>query len=156
MQVLKRFLQVLPLLLLVGCGSLTPGYEKPTVSITSFALAPESTGMAPRFNIGIRVINPNRAALPLRGMSYSVEIEGNRILNGAAPNLPTVPAFDTVDFVIEATPDLFGSVRLLSDLFARQRSSLDYTFNARIDTGGLLPWINVKESGNFGLPASRR
>jgi LEA14-like dessication related protein len=156
MSILKRALLALPLLLLFGCGSLTPGFEQPQVNITSFTLAPNSTGVAPRFNIGIRVVNPNRIALPLRGMSYSVEIEGNRILNGATPNLPTVPAYDTADFVIEASPDLLGSVRLLSDLFSRQRTSLGYTFTARIDTAGMLPSINVEESGNFGLPASRR
>jgi hypothetical protein len=27
-------------------------------------------------------------------MSYTVEIEGNRILNGANPDLPTVPGYD--------------------------------------------------------------
>lgn len=147
---LKRCLPIL-LLLLAGCSGL-PGYEQPEVNITSFALAPGSTGLAPRFNIGVQVINPNRMALPLRGMSYGVEIEGNRILSGATPDLPTVPAYDTAEFVIEASPDLIGSARLLSELFARQRSTLAYTFNARIDTGGLLPSINVVEAGSFGLP----
>lgn len=155
MNLCKRLLLTLPLLLLAACGSLTPGFQDPQVSITSFALAPESSGIAPRFNIGIRVTNPNRVALPLRGISYEVEVEGNRILNGASPDLPTVGAYDTADFVIEATPDLFGGARLLGDLFARQRSNLGFTFRARIDTGSLLPAIRVEESGNFNLPAPR-
>lgn len=90
----------------------------------------------------------------LVGMSYSVEIEGNRILNGARPDLPTVKVYDTADFTLEASPDLLGSVRLLADLFARQRTSLGFTFRARIDAGGRFSSITVEESGNFGLPGS--
>lgn len=141
------------LLLPAACGSLTPGFQQPQVSVTSFALAPQSSGLAPHFNIGLRVTNPNRIALPLRGISYEVEVEGNRVLNGASPDLPTVGAYDSADFVIEAAPDLFGGARLLADLMTRQRSSLGFTFRARIDTGSLLPAIRVEETGSFGLPA---
>ncbi len=139
-------------LLLSGCAGMMPGYEKPQVNITSFSLAPESAaGRAPRFNIGIQVINPNRETLSLRGMSYSLEVEGNRVLSGATADLPEVPSYGMADFVIEASPNLFGSIRLLSDLFARQRDTLGFSFKARIDAGGILPYINVEESGSFSL-----
>lgn len=141
-------------LLLAGCAGLAPGTEPPQISVTSFALAPQSTGTAPRFNIGIRVVNPNRDPLRLRGISYTVAIEGNRVLNGARPDLPTVAGYDTADFVIEAAPDLLGGVRLVADLFSRQRSTLGYSFRARIDVGALLP-LTIEESGQFGLPAAR-
>lgn len=137
-----------------GCAGFVPGSEPPAVSVTSFALAPESSGSTPRFNIGIRVVNPNRNPIRLRGMSYSVEIDGNRILNGANPDLPTVPGYDSADFVIQASPDLLGGVRLLTDLFSRQRNTLGYTFRARIDVGSLLP-LTIEESGQFNLPAAR-
>ncbi len=143
-------------LLLSGCAGMVPGYEKPQVNITSFALAPESVGRAPRFNIGIQVINPNRETLSLRGMSYSLEVEGNRVLSGATAELPEVSGYGMADFVIEASPNLFGSIRLLSDLFARQRDSLGFSFKARIDTGGMLPYVNVEESGRFSLPEAGR
>jgi LEA14-like dessication related protein len=152
---LPRRLLLLPLLtgllLPAACGSLTPGFQQPQISVTSFALAPQSTSLAPHFNIGLRVTNPNRVPLPLRGISYEVEVEGNRILNGANPTLPTVGAYSSADFVIEAAPDLFGGARLLADLMTRQRSSLGFTFRARIDTGSLLPAIRVEEKGNFSL-----
>ena len=80
--------------MMAGCAGFVPGSEPPAVSVTSFALAPASRGNAPRFNIGIHVVNPNRNPIRLRGMSYTVEIEGNRILNGANPDLPTVPGYD--------------------------------------------------------------
>ena len=143
-------------LLLPGCAGMMPGYEKPQVNITSFALAPESAGRAPRFNIGIQVINPNRESLSLHGMSYSVEVEGNRVLSGATADLPEVPGYGMADFVIEASPNLLGGIRLLTDLFARQRDTLGFAFKARIDAGGVFSHINVEEAGSFSLPEPRR
>jgi hypothetical protein len=66
-----------------------------------------------------------------------------------------VPAFDTAEFVIEAGPDLIGGIRLLNQLFARERSTLDYSFNAGISTG-MMRSIKVVETGSFGIPADRQ
>ncbi|WP_260294543.1 LEA type 2 family protein [Sedimenticola hydrogenitrophicus] len=143
-------------LLLSGCAGLWRDYEKPQVNITSFALAPESTGQAPVFDIGIQVINPNRAALALKGISYSLEVEGHRIISGATADLPGVPGYGMADFTIQASPNLFGSVRLFSDLFSRQHASLGYRFKARLDVGGLMPFVNLEESGRFSLSDAGR
>tara|TARA_R110002050_G_scaffold269917_2_gene412645 strand:+ start:193116 stop:193547 length:432 start_codon:yes stop_codon:yes gene_type:complete len=137
--------------LLVACAGLTPNYEKPQVNVTSFTLAPDSSGLSPRFNIGLQVINPNRSALPLVGMSYSVEVEGNRILNGAEPNLPRIEGYSSADIIIQASPDLFGSARFLNQLLSGQRDELNYLFKARLDVGTLMPYINIEEKGQFGL-----
>jgi len=136
---------------LVACAGLSPNYEKPQVNVTSFTLAPESSGIAPRFNIGLQVINPNRTALPLDGMSYSVEVEGNKILSGAEPNLPRIEGYSSADIVIQASPDLLGSARLLNQLLSGQRNQLNYLFKARLDVGTLMPYINIEEKGSFSL-----
>lgn len=145
-------LGLLLLFILGGCASLSNRYEKPQVNITSFAFAPNTVGLAPRFDIGIQIINPNRVALPFRGMSYAVDIEGYRILSGATPEIPTVPAYGQAEFVIQASPDLFGSARLLGDLFSHsQRNSVKYGFSARLDAGRLLPIIKIEEVGELKL-----
>lgn len=149
---LFKHLSVLSLMIfLAACAGLTPNYEKPQVNVTSFTLAPDSSGLAPRFNIGLQVINPNRTALPLVGMNYSVEVEGNRILSGAEPNLPRIEGYSSADIVIQASPDLFGSARLLNQLLSGQRDELSYLFKARLDVGTLMPYINIEEEGSFGL-----
>lgn len=145
-------LGLLFILIVGGCASLSSNYEKPQVNITSFAFAPNTAGLAPRFDIGIQIINPNRVALPFRGMTYAVEIEGYRILSGATPDIPTVPAYGQADFMIQASPDLFGSARLLGDLFSNtQRNNVKYSFSARLDAGRLLPMINIQETGELKL-----
>jgi len=144
------------MLLTVGCAALSPYPERPTVSVTSFALAPESTGLAPRFRVGLNVVNPNRRELPLVGMSYAVELEGIRILSGATSDLPTVPAYGSAAFSVDLSPDLLGSARLATDLMARQRDRLSYSFSARLDVGGWLPDIRVEEAGALQLAPERR
>lgn len=139
------------MLLLAACASWSPSYEKPQVNITSFALAPDSTGVAPTFLIGLQVVNPNRSALPLRGMSYSVEVEDQRILTGAEPDLPKVPGYGTAEFTIKASPDLLGSARLINQLLSGQKQSLRYAFKARFDVGRLIPFITLEETGSFSL-----
>lgn len=143
---------VLPL---AGCAGLQNPFQTPQVNITSFSVAQGNTGMAPVFNIGIQVVNPNSIGLNLRGMSYAVEIEGYRILSGATPDLPSVPGYGSADFVIQASPDLLGSARLLTDLFTGQRDSFSYTFRARLDAGSVVPFINVEETGRFSFAATR-
>jgi len=147
----KRLSILFLMIFLAACAGLTTTYEKPQVNLTSFTLAPDSSGLAPRFNIGLQVINPNRTALPLVGMSYSVEVEGNRILSGAEPNLPRIEGYSSADIVIQASPDLFGSARLLNQLLSGQRDELNYLFKARLDVGTLMPYINIEEEGRFGL-----
>lgn len=142
---------VLMLALLTACASWAPDYEKPQINVTSFSLAPDSNGVAPRFLIGLQVVNPNRRALPLQGMNYSVEVEGNRILSGAEPDLPRVEGYSSADIVIEARPDLLGSARLLNQLITGQQEALDYLFKARFDVGTLLPYVNIEERGEFSL-----
>ena len=54
--------------ILQACAGLRPGYETPTVTINSFRALP-SQGVLPNFEIGLHVVNPNREALKLRGVS---------------------------------------------------------------------------------------
>lgn len=151
-----RCLLLLTILLLGGCATLSPYPETPSVSVSSFALAPESSGLAPRFRVGLNVVNPNPRALPLVGISYAVEVEGTRILSGAAADLPVVPAYGSAEFTIDLIPDLLGGARLLTDLMGRQRSQLDYSFTARLDVGGWMPDIRVEEAGSLNLTGGAR
>lgn len=143
------------LLTLGGCAGLGPAEEQPQLSITSFKVSPESAGAAPLFDIGLRLVNPSRQALTLRGISYTVEIDGHRVLTGASADLPQVPAYGMADFTLQATPDLFGSLRLLTELFSNPQQQHEYTFRARLDTGGPGRGIVLRESGRFGPPGGQ-
>ncbi|MFC6671762.1 LEA type 2 family protein [Marinobacterium aestuariivivens] len=154
MRILQRALLFAWLLVLAGCATLQTDFEKPTVSVTSFRALP-SDGMVPRFEIGLHVINPNRTALDIEGMTYSVALEGRRLLNGVANDLPVVPAYGEADIRVLTTADLLSGFRLLADLMRTQRDTVSYELNARLDLGRFLPYVDIVESGEVSLTGGR-
>ncbi|MDH3751374.1 MAG: hypothetical protein OEU40_12330, partial [Gammaproteobacteria bacterium] len=89
---LAALLIVLAAAALTGCAGLRPGYETPTVTISSFKAIPSEGGL-PAFEIGLRVINPNIEPLELRGVSYTISIEGHDIIKGVGNDLPVIDGY---------------------------------------------------------------
>jgi len=141
---------VLAALVLCGCAGMQPGYETPTVIVNSFRALP-SEGMAPRFEIGLHVINPNRQALNLAGVAYSVRLEGRELLKGVANDLPRIEGYGEGDILLEASPNLFEGMRLISDLLASPRETFEYELEVKLDPGALSPAIRVRDRGEVSL-----
>lgn len=155
MNAVKQILILSVFLLLSACASWWQPYEQPQVNITSFSFAPESDSVSPTFLIGLQVINPNRRDLPLQGMSYSLEVDEQRILSGAEPNLPRIAGYGTAEFTIQASPDLLGSARLLNQLLSERSDTFAYRFKARLDVGSFLPFITIEEKGEFSFATTK-
>ena len=136
--------------LISGCASLQADFKEPNVSVTSFRALP-SEGMAPRFEIGLHVTNPNRTALELVGLSYTVNLEGRQILTGVANELPVIAAYGEGDITLLATADLFNSFSLFADLLRQPRDTFAYEINADLDLGGIYPNISVAKKGQISL-----
>lgn len=137
-------------LLAAGCATLRPDYETPTVIISNFRALP-SEGIAPRFEIGLHIINPNRDALKLAGISYTVKLEGHKILTGVTNKVPVTEAYGESDIKLAATADLFSSISLLTDLMKTQRNNFNYVLDVKLDVGGFQPNIRVKKEGDISL-----
>jgi LEA14-like dessication related protein len=145
----KNLLLVL-LFLLVGCAPLLPRFEEPTVNLTSFRVLPGHS-IVPTFEIGLHVINPNRLALKLQGLSYNVELEGYRILSGVASQLQEIGAYAEGDVLLQARPDLFSTISLFTDLLNQPRDKFSYNLEAFLDVGGLMPKIRIHKEGELSL-----
>ncbi len=140
---------------LCSCSPLLqPGFETPVVTLSSFKVLPGSE-LVPSFEIGLHVVNPNRTALKLQGLSYEVELEGHQVLYGVASQLPAIAAYGEGDVVLQARPDLFSTIRLFTDLMNQPRETFGFNFNAQLDIGSFFPKIRVTESGNISLVAGQ-
>lgn len=140
--------------ILAGCATLRSDYETPSVIISDFRILP-SEGIVPRFEIGLHIINPNRDALKLAGISYSVKLEGHKILTGVTNNIPVTEAYGESDIKLAATADLFSSISLLTDLMKEQRDIFNYVLDVKMDIGGFRRNIHVKKEGNISLAPKR-
>ena len=153
---LTRYIIMLSLCLLVfGCAGLEPGFETPTVGLNSFRFLP-SQGVAPRFEIGLHIVNPNRMPLKLQGIVYAVVLEGHKVLTGASHSLPEVPAYGESDVVLTATADLLRSISLLSSLVQQPRDVVSYQLEATLDIGSLWPRLHLQEKGEISLKGDAR
>jgi LEA14-like dessication related protein len=148
---IARFIVLLLAILLVsGCAGREPGFETPTVGVSSFRILP-SEGVAPQFEIGLHIVNPNRSALQLEGIVYSVILNGHKVLTGANSNLPVIGPYSEGEVTLRATVDLLSSISLLGSLMNQGQDSFTYELDARLDIGRLRPRIHLQEKGKLSL-----
>ncbi|ACN14363.1 hypothetical protein HRM2_12510 [Desulforapulum autotrophicum HRM2] len=134
-----------------GCAALQPGYETPVVTISSFEAIP-AQGMVPQFQIGLHIVNPNRSALNLKGVSYTISLEGHQLMTGVSNQLPKIEPYGEGDVVLNATVSLFNGILFLKDLVGnQQRKEIAYTLKAKLDAGNLHPLIRVTQKGSLSF-----
>jgi LEA14-like dessication related protein len=142
-------------LLLASCATLSPDYEEPTVTLNSFRALP-SEGMAPAFEIGLRVINPNAQSLALEGVVYTISVQGHELVKGVGKDFPVIEGYSQQDLVLSASANLLAGIRFIGDMMQAPEESLEYVFEAKLDLQGLYPSIRVSERGTFDLNPSQR
>jgi hypothetical protein len=142
-------------ILLAGCSALQLAYEAPTVSVNSFRVLP-SDGIGPRFEIGLHVINPNSNPLNIRGISYTIVLEGHRLITGVASDLPIIEGYSEGDVLLKASADLVSGINLIADMLKGPRETFNYELNAKLDIGGFRPDIRVVKKGELSLPRKNR
>lgn len=133
-----------------GCASLSPNHEPPTVTLSSFRALP-SEGMAPEFEIGLRILNPNAAALELQGIVYTVSVQGFELVKGVGRDFPLIEGYSEEEITLSASANLLTGIRFFGDMMTNQQQSLTYDFEARLDIGGLFSSVEVSESGSIDL-----
>lgn len=137
-------------LLLSACAALTPRYEQPGISVTSFRLLPADS-VNPKFEIGLHITNPNAVELALRGMAYSASIEGQEILTGVNNQLPVIAAYGESDVTLVATANLISGFRLFTRMMLEGSSTMNYQLRVKLDVGRILPPIVVEKQGKIFL-----
>jgi hypothetical protein len=136
--------------MLVSCASFPSDLDPPKVSLESFRSLPVESG-PPRFEIKIRVTNPNKQPLNIAGISYSIELLDKEVITGVANDIPVIEGYGDGVVTLEAGLQLFELLRLMAGLGASQSDPLVYRFSAKIDFNGFMPTQRVEESGEIKL-----
>lgn len=145
----------LALLLLAGaCGELRPDYETPTVNVSYFRPL-SAQGIAPRFGIGLHIINPNDFDLDIRGISYTVSIQGQKIIVGVARDLAPIAAYSEGNADLLASTDMISGIRLITGLMREGRSSLTYKLDAKLDIRDFGRRVHVVREGTFSFSGEK-
>jgi LEA14-like dessication related protein len=107
--------------------------------------------MAPEFEIGLRILNPNAAALELQGIVYTVSVQGFELVKGVGRDFPLIEGYSEEEITLSASANLLTGIRFFGDMMTNQQQSLTYDFEARLDIGGLFSSVEVSESGSIDL-----
>lgn len=150
MSIRNAVLAVLSLMFLAGCASLAPPIDPPKISLVSFKSLP-TQGSAPRFEIKLRVINPNKQTLDIAGISYSVELLGKELVTGVANDVAPIAGYGEGVVTLEAGLQLLELLRLMASLGSTGGEPLAYRFTAKIDFNGFIPTQRIEETGEIAL-----
>jgi LEA14-like dessication related protein len=136
--------------LLQACASLGPDYEQPTVILSSLKAIP-SEGMAPAFEIGLRIINPNAQPLRLEGVVYTISLQGHELVKGVGKDFPLIEGYSEGTVTLTASANLLAGIQFVRDMMNSPGEPLNYEFKARLDLGGLYPSLRISETGKLDL-----
>jgi len=136
--------------MLSACATLTSDVDPPKVTMESFRSIASESG-TPRFEIKLRVTNPNKQPLDVAGIGYSVEIQGKELVSGVTNDVPLVEAYSEEMVTLEASLQLFQLLRLVTSLATVESDALAYRFSAKIDFKGFTPTQRIEETGTISL-----
>ena len=144
------FVLLLMSVFVTGCATLTTPMDPPKVSLGDFSSLP-SEGAGPRFQIKLRVQNPNEQTLDIAGISYGIELAGQEVITGVSNDIPVIEGYSEGVVTLDAGLQLLQVLRLLASLGQTTGDELTYRFTAKIDFKGLIPTQRVEEEGQITL-----
>jgi LEA14-like dessication related protein len=143
---------ILPVMAMVlsGCSTLTPEFDPPKVTVENVRSLP-SEGIGPRFEIRLRVANPNKQSLDIAGISYTIDLLDTELISGVTNDVPEIAGYTEEVVTLQASVNTFAILRLLAGLGKTQTDALEYRFAAKIDFHGFIPTQRVEETGSLSL-----
>lgn len=116
--------------LLIGCATLTAKLASPQVSLADIQIL--QLGLfEQRYQIDLRIQNPNAIALPITGMSYDLDINRQKFARGVSNDVVNVPAYGEAVARVIVTSDLASVLQQLPQLTS-DKPSLHYRLNGTV------------------------
>ena len=136
-------------LLLGGCA-LTPKFESPQLSIVDVTVVGGDL-WSQRLKVRMHVQNPNDRELPVQGIVYTLEVDGQQFASGESAASFVVPALGDADFDMNMTTNLAATfLKLLGK--GGEVKALDYHIKGKVSLShGFLRSIPFEQQGTFKL-----
>lgn len=143
-------------LTLNGCAGLFGG-DPLRVSVAGIEPI-EGQGLEMRFNIKLRVQNPNESAVDFNGVSLDLELNGKPFASGVSDQSGTVPRFGETVVNVPLTVPAFAAVRQAFTFAGAvqagtvQSGQIPYILRGKL-AGGLTGTIRFVDQGTLSLPS---
>lgn len=137
-------------LLASGCV-LAPKFTTPELTIVGVQAGPSDL-LAQRLKVRVHVHNPNDRALPVKGVEYSLDIEGEPFASGESAASFVVPALGDAEFDMNVTTNMAGTLMHLLARGPDALQSVSYHLSGKVSLSqGWLQSIPFEQHGTFRL-----
>jgi LEA14-like dessication related protein len=138
--------------LLPGACALSSKFTTPKLSVLDVQIE-RGDLWEQHLKVRMRVENPNDRTLPVKGLEYTLEVEGQQFASGVSAASFVVPPMGEAEFDMNVTTHLAGTLlRLLGRGSDPLGQSVAYRLTGRIALSqGLMRSIPFEERGSFSL-----
>lgn len=134
--------------LLGGCSLFVPKISAPTLSIVNVELL-KSDLWEQHLKVRMRVQNPNDRTLPVKGISYTIDVSGQPFASGVSGASFVVPANGEAEFDMNVTANMAGA---LLKMLGHGADGIDYRIAGKVSLSeGLLRTVPFEQHGTFKL-----
>lgn len=139
-------------LLLLACA-FGPKFTAPTLSVVEVQVL-SSDLWEQHLRLRVRVQNPNPHALPVKGLEYTMEVEGQEFASGSSAASFVVPAMGEAEFDTNVTAHVAGALIALLGRGGNDVAGqgLAYRLTGKVSLSeGLMRSIPFEQRGRFKL-----
>jgi len=134
---------------LSACSLFVPKLEPPHLTVVGVEFQKGQLWQQ-KLKVRLHVQNPNDRVLPIKGITYTLEVNGQEFAHGDSAASFVVPALGEAEFDMNMTANMAGTI--ISLLSHGSDTSVDYQIVGRISLSeGLLRSIPFDQHGSFKL-----
>lgn len=134
-----------------GCSLLVPRLETPKLSVVNVELQ-KSDLWEQRMKVRMRVENPNDRAIPVKGLTVALDVQGQELAHGVSGASFNVPALGEAEFDMNMTANMAGALLKLLGSNNQIRDSVDYRVRGKLSLSeGWMRSIPFEDRGTFSL-----
>jgi LEA14-like dessication related protein len=141
------------LLVLTACNTFPVRTEPPRVTLVGLSLASVEL-LEQRYQVRLRLKNPNAFALPVRGVDFHLDLNGRNFADGVSNQTLDVPAYGEALLEMEVSSNLLQVFRQLQSLEENAVSGVAYRIKGKVAIGDYGRRLSFDQSGEIGVPES--
>ena len=150
----RFMLLVFGALLFAGCATMNKYPEQPRVSLVSIQ-PKDMTLLEQRYGLQLRILNPNETAIPIEGLSYSLEINGREFAYGVSRQAVSIPPFGEALLDVEVVSNLLSVMQQVQEMSGEQRESLQYRLAGKISLANSLAKLPFDYHGELNYSPAK-
>jgi len=135
----------------LGACALTPKLQAPQLTIVEVQVVSADLWQQ-RLRVRMHVENPNDRTMPIRGIEYALEVDGQQFATGVSAASFVIPALGEAEFDMNVSTNLAGTLIRFLARGHNAPAALDYHLTGKVSLSeGLLRSIPFDQRGSFKL-----